>query len=347
MGTGKEKAVVLISESVPHAVRFTGAWQMPGRLIIALLLASAPLPGIAGDRTLTLATWNIEHLSAADGEGCRPRDFARYDAIRKYLQRTRTDVVAFQEVEDLRAARRVFLASDYDIHISERPSRQFPECRNLSNNRLMQRTGFAVRKDITARLGMKALRQPDVRGLNGGYASGRRGVYLILQQVDAESTDVMPALPSLHLLSIHLKSRCTYQALTGKKNRPDCLILQRQIEALSDWINTRNRLHQDFIIAGDFNRQLDQLSDEVWVRMESGGKTGGYVDLEKVLHGIEHPQPYNPKYPYAIDHIIYNQALDSLVVEAETFFDTRADKYSDHLPLFAVFELARYGRRAH
>ena len=43
------------------------------------------------------------------------------------------------------------------------------------------------------------------------------------------------------------------------------------------------------------------------VRLESGGKSGSYVDLEKVLHGINHPRPYNPKYPYAIDHIIYNR----------------------------------------
>ena len=115
---------------------------------------------------------------------------------------------------------------------------------------------------------------------------------------------------------------------------------------MSDWVNTRTLLNQDFIIAGDFNRQLDQLSDEVWVRLESGGMLGEHVDLEKVRHGIAHPQPYNPKYPYAIDHIIYNQALDALVVEAETFFDMKAGDYSDHLPLFTVFDLSRSGGRS-
>jgi len=77
--------------------------------------------------------------------------------------------------------------------------------------------------------------------------------------------------------------------------------------------------------------------------LESGGRSGTYVDLEKALQGIKHPRPYNPKYPFAIDHIVYNRFLDGLVVEEETFFDVRADKYSDHLPLFTVFDLARSG----
>ena len=315
------------------------------RLISALWLVLAAFPGIAADRTLTLVAWNIEHLAADDGKGCRPRDSAEYEAIRKYLNGSGADVIAFQEVENLRAASRIFPATEYDIHISERPTRQFPECYDVSSNRLMQRAGIAVRRDITRRLGLRAVRQPDVSELQGSHDSGRWGVYLILEQVTAGRAGSMPPRPPLHLLSLHLKSRCTYQALTGMETRPDCAILYGQVNALSDWINSRTLLDQDFIIAGDFNRQLDQLSDEVWVRLEAGGMTGARVDLEKVLHGMAHPQPYNPKYPYAIDHIVYNQALDALVVEAETFFDTKAGDYSDHLPLFAVLDLSRPGGR--
>ena len=313
---------------------------MAGRLVLALLLIAAPAALLAADRTLTLAAWNIEHLAADDGKGCRPRDAAGYEAIRRYLDRADADVIAFQEVENLRAAERVFPASMYDVHISQRPARKFPECYDIANDRLMQRTGFAVRKDMTGRLGLQAVRQPDVRELQGVHDSGRWGVYLVLEQVGASHAGSMPAWPSLHLLSIHLKSRCTYQAITGKKTKPDCVILHGQVDALSAWINARTRLQQDFIIAGDFNRQLDQLSDAVWIRLESGGKSGPYADLEKALHGVEHPQPYNRKYPYAIDHIIYNQAMDSLLLEAEAFFDVGAGSYSDHLPLFATFDLS-------
>ena len=314
--------------------------MIAGRLVLALLLIAAPTAVLAADRTLTLAAWNIEHLAAEDGKGCRPRDAAEYEAIGRYLDRANADIIAFQEVENLRAAERVFPASKYDVHISQRPSRKFPECYDITNDRLMQRTGFAVRKDVARRLGLRAVRQPDVRELQGARDSGRWGVHLVLEQVDGGSAGSMPARPPLHLLSIHLKSRCTYQAITGKKTRPDCVILHGQVDALSAWINARARLQQDFIIAGDFNRQLDQLSDEVWVRLESGGRSGPYVDLEKALQGVEHPQPHNRKYPYAIDHIIYNQAVDSLLHEAEAFFDVGAGNYSDHLPVFATFDLS-------
>ena len=312
---------------------------MTGKMIIALLLVSVSVPDAAAGRDLILAAWNIEHLAAENDRGCRPRETADYTAIRRYLKQSGADVVAFQEVENLHSARRVFPASDYDIHISERPTREFPECYDVDRNRLMQRTGFAVRKDLAANLGLKAVRQPDVRELQGSRESARWGVYLVLEPVDAEGDDLQP----LHLLSIHLKSGCTYQPVRGKKAGSHCRLLHRQVETLSGWINARARLGQDFIIAGDFNRQLDQLSDEVWLRLETGGRSGTYVDLEKALHGIKHPRPYNPKYPFAIDHIVYNRALDGLVVEEETFFDVRADKYSDHLPLFTVFDLARSG----
>lgn len=323
-------------------VNLTDALQIPGRVISTLWLVLAAFPGIAAERTLTLAAWNIEHLAADDGKGCRPRDSAEYTAIRTYLDKAGADVIAFQEVENLRAANRIFPPSEYDIHVSGRPARQFPECYDTANARLMQRTGIAVRKDITRRLGLRAARQPDVSELQGGHDSGRWGVHLILEHAVPDRAGSIPPHPPLHLLSLHLKSRCTYQALTGTKTRPDCAILHEQVTALSGWINSRNLLQQDFIIAGDFNRQLDQLSDEVWVRLESGGRSGTHIDLEKVLHGKAHPQPYNPKYPYAIDHIIYNQALDALVVEEKTYFDPAAEKYSDHLPLFATFDLSGY-----
>ena len=312
---------------------------MTGKMIIALLLVSVSVPGVAAGRDLNLAAWNIEHLAAENDRGCRPRETADYTAIRRYLKQSGADVVAFQEVENLRAARRVFPASLYDIHISERPTREFPECYDIARNRLMQRAGFAVRNDLADHLGLKAVRQPDVRELQGSRESGRWGVYLVLEPVDAEGGDLQP----LHLLSVHLKSGCTYQPVRGKEAGSRCRLLHGQVETLSGWINARARLGQDFIIAGDFNRQLDQLSDEVWLRLESGGRSGRYVDMEKALHGIKHPRPYNPKYPFAIDHIVYNRALDGLVVEEETFFDVRADRYSDHLPLFTVFDLARSG----
>ena len=311
------------------------------RLFVVLLLLMAPLPVVAADRTLTLASWNIEHLAAEDGRGCRARNGAGYQAIRRYLEQIDADVVAFQEVENRQAAERVLPAAEYNIHISTRPTRTFSQCYDGSNHRLMQRTGFAVRKDIGNRLGLKAVRQPDVRALQGAYDSGRWGVYLVMEPIGGERDQSTATRATLHLLSIHLKSRCTFQSTTGSKVNDNCRLLRKQVAALADWINARAGAGQDFIIAGDFNRQLDQLSDEVWLRLESGGGNA-YVDLEKALHGMKHPKPYNRKYPYAIDHIIYNQALDALAIEEKTYFDVRAAPHSDHLPLISVFEMVSY-----
>ena len=296
------------------------------RLCAALLLAIAPFPALAAGGVFTLVSWNIEHLAAEDGQGCRARDAAGYQAIRRYLEQIDADVIAFQEVENPRAAARIFPEQDYDIHVSTRPTQQFSQCYDSPNHRLMQRTGFAVRKDIGARLGLKAVRQADVEELQGSYNSGRWGVHLVLERDGGMSW---------HLLSIHLKSRCTYQATIGGKVNNNCSLLREQVEVLADWLGERNALGQDFIIAGDFNRQLDQLSDEVWQRLETGN--GAYVDLEKALHGVKHPKPYNRKYPFAIDHVIYNQALDALAIEAKTRFDVQAAPHSDHLPLISVF----------
>lgn len=306
---------------------WTSERRASGRLCVVLLLAITQFPALATAGVFTLASWNIEHLAAGDGQGCRARDAAGYQAIRRYLERINADVIAFQEVENLQAAQRVFPGQDYDIHISTRPTQKFSQCYDSPNHRLMQRTGFAVRKNIGARLGLKVARQADVEQLQGSYNSGRWGVHLVLEQAGGRS---------LHLLSIHLKSRCTYQATSGSKANDNCRLLREQVEVLADWISARNTLRQNFIIAGDFNRQLDQLSDEVWQRLEFGSNSGAYVDLEKALHGVKHPKPYNRKYPFAIDHVIYNQALDALASEEKTYFDIKAAAHSDHLPLIST-----------
>jgi hypothetical protein len=42
---------------------------------------------------LTLATWNTEHLAAADGAGCRPRDEADYRRLREVAERMDAHVI--------------------------------------------------------------------------------------------------------------------------------------------------------------------------------------------------------------------------------------------------------------
>ena len=304
------------------------------RLLIAALLAWTPTLAPAAEQILKLVSWNLEHLAAQDRQGCRPRDSSAYAAIRRYLERLGADVVAFQEVQNRAAARRAFPAADYDIHISNRPARKFESCRGNDNRGLMQRAGFAVRKDLGQRLGLRTLRQQDLRALGGPRDTLPWGVHLILAPASKARNG---AARPLHLLAVHLKSGCAYQPLESD-NHP-CRTLNRQAWALSAWVGTR--AGQDFIMLGDFNRQLDQLGDPLWRRLEAGAPPRPYVDLEKALQGRVHPRPHKKKYPYAIDHIIYNQALDARALEQQAFFDLRAQKLSDHLPVVAEFDLSR------
>lgn len=118
-------------------------------LAIALLIAFWPHDScVAG--TLKLATWNLEHLAEHNGEGCRPRTDADYTALRAYADKLNADVIAFQEVENKRAAERVFDPQQYLVVISYRPDHERATlCRGHPAQTLhKQDVGFAIRKGV-------------------------------------------------------------------------------------------------------------------------------------------------------------------------------------------------------
>ena len=96
-------------------------------LVAALCLLAASCTGVP-DRdavptprsSITLASWNMEHLAERNGSGCRPRTDADYAAMRAYVDKLAADVIAFQEVESQAAAERVFGPSVYTIEIAQR-----------------------------------------------------------------------------------------------------------------------------------------------------------------------------------------------------------------------------------
>ena len=80
-------------------------------LALCLLATACTAPQARPDApaaTLTLASWNMEHLAEHNGTGCRPRTDADYAAMRAYADALQADVIAFQEVESRAAAERVF-----------------------------------------------------------------------------------------------------------------------------------------------------------------------------------------------------------------------------------------------
>lgn len=240
-------------------------WSMFRRFGCVLVLACMPLltacqPTLTGrpphqsaspDR-VRIATWNLEHLAEVNGEGCRPRTASDYEDLRQHAQRLNADVIALQEVENERAAARVFPSDQWVILMSSRPaSARSGECRESPSNKILrQAVGFAIRKGVPFK------RNADVSELGLGDPDLRWGVDITLQ------------LPTpLRLLAVHLKSGCN--AGRDPTDR-DCDVLFRQAPVLEAWVDSRAAAGEHFAILGDWNRRtglrgdtfLDLVSDD-------------------------------------------------------------------------------------
>jgi endonuclease/exonuclease/phosphatase family metal-dependent hydrolase len=263
-------------------------------------------------KPIVLASWNLEHLAEADGSGCRPRTEADYAALRERLRSLSADIIAFQEVETLAAAQRVFDPKVYDILIEERPgSKRKPGCNGrpgLFLNR--QAVGFAVRK------GLEVERRPDLVDLQLGDPNLRSGVEIVLAGGDGQK---------LTLLSIHLKSGCA-----SGETSDACDTLQRQTQALRTWVQSRAGASETVAVLGDFNRRLSRPGDRLWTLLDSPGAPG---DLSLAAGGRK--AQCDPKYSEFIDHI----ALDARLEASATTFQEAlysGERLSDHCPILVT-----------
>ena len=286
-------------------------------LAFALALASCAIPiSGAADHTLRIAAWNLEHLAEANGAGCRPRSDADYAALKEWASDLNADVVAFQEVENLNAARRVFDPGVYDIYMEARTGTpdSKPPCNGAPQYRLnRQATGFAVRKDLSVE------RHPDVTSLQVDDPNLRSGV---------DITVIPPGGRPIRLLTVHLKSGCA-----GASSGPSCDTLLKQAALLKGWVEDRGKERDRFAILGDFNRRLALADDAVWAKIDG---PPGPTDL-MLASGATTPK-CDPRYNAFIDHI----ALDPRVVaDGVTFEEVTylSDRLSDHCAI--LLELSR------
>ena len=108
-GTGLEGSKQLLSRVVLAPLQTPGAALRILATTILLSCLSLTFLSPAGSAAeLGLAAWNLEHLNDTDWEGCIPRRAADYAALRRRAMALDADIVAFQEVENAAAARRVF-----------------------------------------------------------------------------------------------------------------------------------------------------------------------------------------------------------------------------------------------
>ncbi len=261
---------------------------------------------------LKIAAWNLEHLAAADGEGCRPRGEADYAALRAYVERLDADVVAFQEIESVAAAQRVFDAGEYTIEMSNRPdSGRDGFCRRdaTSGPRIRkQDVGFAIRKSV------RYTRHRDLEALGLGDPDLRWGVDITLD-----------GPRPLRLLALHLKSGCS----RGDENEA-CPILFDQVPVLQDWIAARRAEAAAFVMLGDWNRRLALPDDAVWQRLNEAGPP-------LTIAGGGRGARCFARYPDFIDHIVLDPVA-AAVVAPDSFEEFQygvpeAENPADHCPV--------------
>ena len=279
-------------------------------LPLLLLFSGSPL----GAAELKIATWNLEWLTPRPaGDPVLPRDVRPkqpedVDALRRYAAGLAADVVGFQEVDGPEIAARVFAPERYALH--------------LTQDRVVQRTGFAIRA------GLRYSANPDLVALD---------LYPEALHRLRSGADITLHLPNgnLRLLNVHLKTGCREDRL-GNSRRPECATLSGQLAALQGWIRQRRAEGTPFVLLGDFNRWMDGRDAFYAALTES-------APLARATEGQSSPCWGGGGF---IDHVIAGGAARAWLVPESlrvlVYRETGAEwkeRLSDHCPVSARFRL--------
>ena len=271
-------------------------------LLAAALCACATAP-------YKLSTWNLNWLTlrhAGDTalptnvRARHPEDFAR---LRRYAEHLDADVVAFEEVDGVDAASRVFDPATYTLYTIDED--------------VVQRVGLAVRRGIVVQ------RHADVEALDVEPRSTHR------LRAGLDATLVFPDGAALRVLVVHLKTGCQRDALASNGRR-DCALLAAQVPVMAAWIRARARSGEAFAILGDFNREMDD-PDAMQDALEAA------APLQRVTQGYSDPCWDGGAF---IDHIFLGGGARNWLVAGslrvmtyKTSAPTDRAHLSDHCPV--------------
>lgn len=265
--------------------------------------AETPRHKNPGPRSLRIATWNMEWLSATPGAGEVKRTKEDYAELRAMVKRLDADVIALQEVAGEKAAKMVFDARNWQFHFEDR--------------RDPQRVGFAIRRSVAFRA------NPDLKDLSLGDFRMRRGADISVRVGGQE----------LRLLTIHLKAGCKWDDLATTKT-PACDTLRRQRDVLETWIEARGKSGVPFAVVGDFNRNFHR-DETFWPLLDDGAPPSS--DVTDLRFG-KRERCRSTKRTRPVDHfVLSNKALGWVTKGSVKVVDypTASERLPDHCPLVA------------
>ena len=277
-----------------------------------LLATMLALPASA--EVIRVATWNIENLRGASGEGKNPRYEQDYRRLGKYAKLLDADIIALQEIENEEALRQVFDPKLYKFFVSK------------GETKSRRRTAFAVRQRIPAKRYRDLFSDSERKGML------RRGIDI----------EIVVNGRSIRLLSVHLKALCSEHPLTREGGV--CKELASQIPIFEGWIDERVGDGVPFVVMGDFNCRLDGNKDDFWLEINDGEPAG--ADLARATEGVS-PECWGGRRSGYIDHIVYGPKVKKWVV-AGSFRqlvykepETMRKLLSDHCPVLMRLNVPR------
>ncbi|MFA0413446.1 endonuclease/exonuclease/phosphatase family protein [Vibrio renipiscarius] len=262
-----------------------------------------------------ISTWNMEWLDIKGNRQFKPslRSNADFYKMSEYFAKIEAPILAFQEVASAAAIQSV-VGGEYEIFLSDR---SLPSHHALQFSDINQYTGFAVKK------GLKVTDPSDFSLLQTKNKL-RFASYIILEDWQNEP---------VHLLSIHLKARCSGQYRSNNA----CKTLKQQVLGLNAWIKAREEQGEAYIIAGDFNHNLAYPNDWLWHDLSS--QSHAVLSTRKVSADCVVRNRNNAKKTHQfrslIDHIVVSQhfVIDEATQDVFTSSDVLSYQLSDHCPL--------------
>lgn len=294
------------------------------RRVHALFFAAAAYAlfpsSVFAAQPITVTSWNLEWLSSSPSSRVAEsqRDKGDFETLSRYFQHTESDLLAFQEVNDLDAIRKV-VGHDYHVLLSDRANARH---QRLQFEDINQFTGFAIRKGIPFR------DVADIQ-LNQGTSKLRFASYIVIGNAPHE----------VHVLNVHLKAGCS----GGYKNNPSCQTLKREAQALARWIEQREKNQQSYLILGDFNHNLAYPNG--WFIKEIGLAPNVVLLTANTPAKCKVRSKKQPDKTHAfrslIDHILVSDGLSASQAEQTLFTQQDVLRYqlSDHCPVSVTLTL--------